>query len=71
MKIEIELNEKETKALEDMCKAKDMTPEQVIKQGFRFYQTIDKKLELGIITQDQYSDFMRLGMPSKLNPEQG
>lgn len=70
MKFEIELNEKEVIALQDMCKAKDMTPEKVLKQCFRVYQTLDKKIEMGQITPQELTSLMRRGMPSKKNPNQ-
>lgn len=68
MKYEIELNEKEVNALNHMCETKGMTPEQVLKHGFRVYQTLDKKIEMGQIQSQDFTDLMRAGMPSKKNP---
>lgn len=56
--MDIKLNEKEQKALNELAKQKGMTPEQVLKQALRFYQTVEVRLAGGQITENQIRDLL-------------
>lgn len=69
MKIEIELNEKESEILTEMCKVKDMSPESLLRHSFRFYQTFDVKIVNGQITNQDLQNLLNKDMPPKFKPE--
>lgn len=43
----LNLTEKEAKALEELCKRKDLSKTAVLRQALRLYQTIDVRIERG------------------------
>lgn len=60
MKIELNLSNNEQELFDTLVKTKEMTPDQVVKQAVRVYQTIEKKLELGLITPQDLSKLLDL-----------
>ena len=59
MNVSIDFNKKrEIEALNELAKSKGMSPEALMKQAFRFYQTIEKRVELGQIDRKDVSKLL-------------
>ena len=52
------LKKKEQDALNELSKTKGMSPECVLRQAFRVYQTLEKKVELGLINQEDVNKLL-------------
>ena len=55
---QIDLNDKEFAALTELAKLKGTSNSAVLKQAFLFYQTIEKKRELGQISESDLNNLL-------------
>lgn len=65
--IPVKLNERESKAMDELEKTMGMSPEHILKTSFRLYQTIQVKIQNGEITQKDINAFLKRDkFPKKL-----
>lgn len=64
--MEINFNEVELKAIDEMARKKDMSPTGIVRQAVRLYQLFDRRVEEGQISHDilRDKDWSPIGLPA-------
>ena len=69
--VTIELNDNELKMMQELANKKGMSLESSLKQAMRVYQTLEVRLEKGLVTREEFGDIMGANKGLCLAHEEG